>query len=376
MTGAVAEAGIRSAAGGANWPALPVGVKNGIGVRVGRHLIVGLGSAGASIFALDPDNRATGWQSLDSFPGPAPFQPAAAVSNGSLFVFGGMGLPDPRAVARVVFDSVHRYDPSAGRWTRIETRTPAGFLGASAVPLPDGRIALVGGFNKEVFDRHQADLAAIGPEDAATRRAVIARFMSMPPEAYRWNDRVWAYDPAANLWQDLGRNPFPPNAGAAVAEPAAGRFVIVNGEIKPGLRTDSVREFSFRDGEVCWSVLPKLPAPQAGSVQEGLAGAFAGLAGGCVLVAGGANFLGARANAEAGRWFAHNGLTKQWVTEVFALTPSGWKEIGALPEGLAYGASFTLPEGVLLAGGEDASGVACRQVSLLRWDGQTLRRET
>lgn len=375
MNGAVAESGGRSATGIGRWPVLPVGVKNGIGVRVGRRLIVGLGSAGVSVFALDPENRAAGWQSLCAFPGPAPSQPAAAVSNGSLFVFSGMGLPGPGAMAPVVFESVHRYDPSADRWTRIETRTPAGFLGASALSLPDGRIALIGGFNKEVFDRHQADIAAIGPEDAVARRTAITRFMSMRPEDYRWNDRVWAYDPAANLWQDLGPNPFPPNAGAAVAYPALDRFVIVNGEIKPGLRTDSVKELSFWNGEIRWTVLPPLPAPRACSVQEGLAGAFAGLAGGCVLVAGGANFQGARANAEAGRWFAHDGLKKQWVTEVFALTPSGWKDVGALPAGLAYGASFTLPEGLLLAGGEDASGAPRREVSLLQWDGRTLHHE-
>ena len=115
-----------------------------------------------------------------------------------------------------------------------------------------------------------------------------------------------------------------------------------------------------------------MPAPAGEAVQEGVAGAYAAEVDGAVLVAGGANFPGARANSEAGRWFAHEGLTKTWRSEVYALTGEGWEQVGRLPQGLAYGASFSVPEGLLVVGGEDGEGNARTEVFELKWDGSAV----
>ncbi len=97
---------------------------------------------------------------------------------------------------------------------------------------------------------------------------------------------------------------------------------------------------SFAAEPFDWSRLPDLPEPL------GVAGAFAGVSDGALVVAGGAHFPVSP--------FA--GGTKVWVDHVWTLEPDAaeWADAGALPQLLAYGASLTIGEGVLLIGGSDA----------------------
>lgn len=81
-----------------------------------------------------------------------------------------------------------------------------------------------------------------------------------------------------------------------------------------------------------------------------------------------ANFHGSRAVAATGEWFAHRGLDKVWNHEIYARKDSVWHVAGCLPKGLAYGASFEIPQGLLLVGGEDQQQTACTDVLLLTWD--------
>lgn len=366
---------VGTAAAAETWPDLPVGIKNGIGVQVDDRLIVGLGSAGTDLYALDLADKAAGWKPLSPFTGPAPSQPAAAASGGKLYVFSGSGLPASDAKAPIVFDTVYSYDPGADAWTKLDTQTPVGLLGASAFSLPDGRIAIVGGYNKELFDRYLAEVTPVDKTAEPERyQTIVSAYMGMEPKDYLWNDRVRVYDPASNSWGELGTNPYLPNTGSGVVPMGEGEVLVVNGEVKPGLRTDAVKSLKVAGDASVWAEMQPIPAPEGSDVQEGLAGAFAGKSGDVALVAGGANFQGARGNADAGKWYAHEGLTKHWAPEVFALQDGKWSQAGELPEGLAYGASFTVGDEFVLAGGEDASGTARPEVFALTWDGEKLVR--
>lgn len=96
-------------------------------------------------------------------------------------------------------------------------------------------------------------------------------------------------------------------------------------------------------GPLTWSPLPPIPDP------EGFAGSFAGTSGGALLVAGGANFPGARP------W---EGGTKTWHDSIFVLEngEGPWRLADRLPRPLGYGVSVTHGDGVVCAGGSDASG--------------------
>ncbi len=89
-----------------------------------------------------------------------------------------------------------------------------------------------------------------------------------------------------------------------------------------------------------WRPLPTLPEPL------GVAGAFAGVVDGALVVAGGAHFPVS----------PFEGGTKVWVDRIWVLEPGAdeWTDGGRLPQPLAYGASITIDQGVLLIGGSDS----------------------
>src|SRR5690349_4361587 len=92
-----------------------------------------------------------------------------------------------------------------------------------------------------------------------------------------------------------------------------------------------------------WAQLPAIPDP------VGLAGSFAGVSNGALLVAGGSNF-----GNNGTPW---NGGVKTWYDKIYVLEqPTGqWKEAGRLPHPLAYGVSASWHDGVIIAGGSDAT---------------------
>lgn len=106
-----------------------------------------------------------------------------------------------------------------------------------------------------------------------------------------------------------------------------------------------------------WQSLPDLPDAL------GVAGPFAGVTGDALLVAGGAHF-------PHPVW----DNSKQWSDRVFVLTRSGeayaWTETSTLPRPIGYGASITIPEGVLCMGGNDADQTF-DDVYLLSWNPST-----
>jgi solute:Na+ symporter, SSS family len=111
-----------------------------------------------------------------------------------------------------------------------------------------------------------------------------------------------------------------------------------------------------------WTQLPAIPSP------VGFAGSFAGVSNGALLVAGGSNF-----GAGGTPW---NGATKTWYDKIFALEqPNGqWKEVGKLPHPLAYGISVTWQDGVIIAGGSDATR-HYNEVLLLRYKNGSIETE-
>lgn len=177
---------------------------------------------------------------------------------------------------------------------------PVGLSGARAISLSDGRIAVVGGCNKELFDKYLDDMSAVDKEKSPSDFSkLVASFMSMVPKNYPWNSKVLAFDPRAKSWTNLDESPFMPNCDAALVPVDESTFLLISGEIKPGLRTPNVKSITFAGDGIEWQQLPDLPKPSGDALQEGVAGAYAGSVGDAVLVAGGANFRGARCGTVA-----------------------------------------------------------------------------
>ncbi len=101
--------------------------------------------------------------------------------------------------------------------------------------------------------------------------------------------------------------PFLGTAGSAISR-MDNRLILINGEIKPGLRTAAVWQGLMQGNVLEWQPQPDLIGAETGSAQEGLAGAFSGISHKTVLVAGGANFPGAWKQFNRGHLYAHQGL--------------------------------------------------------------------
>ncbi|RAR53342.1 N-acetylneuraminate epimerase [Paraburkholderia unamae] len=350
-------------------PEFPVGLKNGAGARMGSVIYAGLGSAGTQWYALDLAAHPRAWRRLADFPGGPREQSGCAVVGGKLYVFGGAGqIPGSGGTPdTVIHCDVHEFDPAANRWRELNARSPRSVLGAACVSA-GARVLFFGGVNKTVFETLFRDLKAAG-SDAERRREIEVAYFSQRPEDYRFADDVLCYEPAESTWRSLGKLPLPAVVGAAVAFDGS-QATLIHGELKPGLRSRAVNHVEVAGEILASRAAPDIVAPPGESVQEGLAGAFAGYSNGALLAAGGANFPGAWEQYGQGRTYAHQGLQKTWRDVIYALVDGRWEVAGQLPQGRAYGLSIPLDDSVLLLGGEGRGGEALRCIDRLRWDGR------
>ncbi len=332
-------------------PELPTGIKNGVAGAVGRKLFCGLGSAGKKLFTLDLDNIQAGWQSVAPFPGVARNDSVSIVSGEKLYVFSGAGIEAANDFPTVLMDG-YFYDTVSDSWHQIDTLLPIGLLGASGCEIAPNKLVFFGGYNKEIFDNLLGSLAK--STDEATKQAQLIDFMSQPVEDYRWNSDIWCFDTQSLVWSRLGNNPYAANCGAGIVV-QEDRVTLVEGEIKPGLRSLETKQYCF-DSALNYQARALPPISSSFPKHEGLAGAYVELHQGRLLAAGGAFFIGSQSNYQNGVLYTHQGLTKHYSDKVFALEGEAWKLIGQLPEGRAYGMVMTTQDCVYFVGGEDQWG--------------------
>jgi len=349
-------------------PALPSPLKLGSGCTNAERLYAGLGSMGRRWMVLDGGGRSPTWQDLPEFPGTLREQAVALPVGADVLVFGGMALPEGGEPSRVL-DDVFLFDGVRQTWHQLDTQIPGGLLGATGVRLPSGQLCFLGGVDREVFDTVMRELAqATGDADKSD---VMRRYLAQCPEDYRFQATVRCYDPARRLWTEMNVEGLQPVVGAAVAS-SGSQVWLVNGEIKPGLRTDQVQRLRSWGTRATLEQVSALPCVDASTPQEGLAGAFCGFSRGVLLCAGGTNFPGARHRFQDGHMHAHQGLTRAWRREVYAYLREQWTCVGELPEGRAYGLSHEQGGRLWLIGGEGAQGQPLSDALSVEWTGTQL----
>lgn len=109
-----------------------------------------------------------------------------------------------------------------------------------------------------------------------------------------------------------------------------------------------------------WNHLPPYP------LAPGMAGLMAGQHRGVLIAGGGANF------PDRPPW---EGGIKRMYDAIHILRPgaSAWEAAGHFSSARAYGATVSIPDGVLIAGGEDETTVF-QDTIILQWDGYTVRQ--
>lgn len=345
-------------------PNLPVTFKSGAGTINKNVIYIGLGTAGKSWYKLDLNNQTKQWEKIADFPGTQRDQAIALALNNDIYVFGGAGKENKESETISALTEVYRYLPEENKWEKVNTRAPYGLVGHAGININNHEAIILGGVNQQIFDGYFVDLNRT-KENGSENKKVISDYFNKPAEGYFFNRNIMEYNAESNQWRLLGVMPFNGTAGSALAYDG-NKITLINGEIKPGLRTSEVQTATFKNNQLQWdTVAQKLPNPTPDQQQDGLAGAFAGYSMHTLLVAGGANFPGSQANYAQQHYFAHQGLEKTWHKEIYGFINNQWKVIGELPLPLGYGVTISHDNSLYLIGGETNKGEAVNSVITL-----------
>jgi len=118
-----------------------------------------------------------------------------------------------------------------------------------------------------------------------------------------------------------------------------------------------------------WSEYPELPPPPGADKQIGIASPFAGSVGEVIIVAGGCNFPELPVREGGKKKFYDDAF-------VFSEVEGQWQWLSdyKIPQPAAYGASVSLPDGLLCIGGNN-NHETLSSVYLLKWDASSFQLE-
>jgi N-acetylneuraminate epimerase len=206
-------------------PDLPVPLAQMTGALVGRkvHICGGIETPDATSatnghWTLDLARADEGWKSFPPLPAEGRILATSAVIGDAFVIAGGCSLSpneDGKPKRHYLCEAWMFAD---GKWRRLADLPRAAVAAASPSPVRDGKMFIVSG-----DDGQQVNLAS-------------------PAEHRGFTKDVLCFDPAANAWfkagEIAGRAPV-----TLPAVPWRDGFILVNGEIKPGVRTPSVSLF-------------------------------------------------------------------------------------------------------------------------------------
>jgi len=336
-------------------PALPGECVDGGGARVGQTIYAGLGSAGHRWYCLDLSLPGHHWERCADFPGPPPRCAVVIAAGDAVYVFGGFGKASPAAVT-TQFDTAYRYLHASDRWEQLNTVLPVGLSGAAAIAVNASTLLFFGGYHREQFDAFHRDLETAEERD---REDITVRYMSRPIARFNWNAETWALNLLTMTWHSMGIQPHHGHCKAAVVRDGA-NFYLLGGEVKPGLNASTIKHGRLGPAGVQWQASHAVP------VNDGFGGCFGGRIGNMTVVAGGTHFAGAWERYARGDYFAHEGLRRKWLGNIFVLQDRQWNYLDSLPCPRANGISIEVGDGLVLIGGDGDEGRPCLDTLWLR----------
>lgn len=260
-------------------PALPAPMDNLAAAADGAKIYVAGGNvngrAARLFLCLDRNHLEKGWEKLPDFPGPARVQPVLAAQQSAegvrIYLAGGF-QPILEGEAPVVPTDLLAYHPQERSWTK-EAELPAlpfsgeelteraastgrsvsrhTFTGGCCLAEGGRYLLFLGGVNYDRFlaaidrPRQIAQAEAAADKTMLDSLQVEARaYMHHPVEWYRFNNSLWRYDTFTKKWDSLGTYEQVARAGAG-AVCSGNTLIVVNGELKPGIRTPAVNRVTL-----------------------------------------------------------------------------------------------------------------------------------
>ncbi len=202
-------------------PSLPISLSGAAGALAGDILYVACGSeapgeqaATNRAFALDLSVNQPAWQELPAVPGRPRLLAAGGAKDGQFLIFGGAALLKG-ADGKIARDYLREsWSFERGAWRRLADLPKPSVASASPAPWINQRFLLLGGDDGSLVGFQPLEKHPGFPRDILT------------------------YDSARDQWQKAGENPVPRATLPCVDW--KGRFVLVSGEARPGVRSPEI----------------------------------------------------------------------------------------------------------------------------------------
>ncbi|MFI3281375.1 MAG: cyclically-permuted mutarotase family protein [Rikenellaceae bacterium] len=191
------------------------------------------------------------WEVLPDFPGEGRAKPALVAQNGAesvnLYLFGGSDFPVDNQMPSVV-TTAYKYNTSSMKWSAISDCTPVkgelqSLHDADALAVGKSHILFFGGVNYEIFldaVMREYELKYTDSQEVKDAFAQWQQEYFAHDEAwYKFSRDVVVYNTLTDTWSIGDEYPYRGVAGAKVIPYGQG-WAVINGEVKPGVRTNEV----------------------------------------------------------------------------------------------------------------------------------------
>lgn len=218
-------------------PQLHVAIDNAYAAAIGSKVYIAGGNndgkPSRALYMLDLADAGARWSKVSEMPGNPRVQPVMAAAkdaegNDCLWIWGGFagrheGYDEPTLELTGLC-----YNPQNNSWSELpalldDKGEAVSVGGGCAATLSDGRIAIAGGVNKDIF------IEAL--------RNQAPDYLQHPVEWYRFNGCLIVFDPKTLTCSAEPCQPDLARAGASMVSLSDNRVAVSGGELKPRIRT-------------------------------------------------------------------------------------------------------------------------------------------
>lgn len=218
---------------------LPLGFENGVAQYKDGKIYYGVGkienSEGKNVnsnkfYSFDLKTKET--KELADFPGDKRQQTVGQILNNKFYVFSGG--------SNVSYVDGYAYNFKTNTWEKVADVTINSekilLLGANSIKISDDEMLVIGGFNYNLWNEANYNLSNLKDENLKNYKT---DYFGAEPQSYKWNRKILVFNARKNSWKSIGEVPFDAPCGAALLL-LNNNIYSINGEIKPGVRTERI----------------------------------------------------------------------------------------------------------------------------------------
>ena len=240
-------------------PPMPISLAMMAGAKVNQTVYLAGGqqtneqpSATQSFLSLNLDGFT--WQQLPAWPGPPRIVPVAASQSNGLndcfYLFSGRNIT-PGQRTEILTDA-YRYNPADNQWTKISEVSPSdvtpegnpsvAVMAGTAIASGANHILLFGGADGGIFRQlEELDQQIAKAPDTAAAASLTRQQLEIHTTHPGFSRDILSYNTVTDTWNNIGELP----EGSQVTTNAVrwdDAIVIPSGEIRPGVRTPTIRK--------------------------------------------------------------------------------------------------------------------------------------